>query len=79
MTTITSNYAPPNDETTYSLLRAKRKRLDLTRHQLRRPWIYRSPQGEVYMFARFKREGRESMTTATVAWYNSIIGVWLPL
>jgi len=78
MTIITSNYAPPGDEATYSLLQAKRKRLDLTRHQLRRPWIFRNPQGEVYMFARFKRAG-ESMTIATVAWYNSIIGVWLPL
>jgi hypothetical protein len=77
MTTITSNLMPTY-ENTLALLRAKRTRLGLTKNQLRHRWFFTNPQGEHYIFASFKRAG-ETATVCTVAWYNAIIGVWLPL
>jgi hypothetical protein len=59
------------------LLRHKRKRLGLTRHQLRNPWLCEAPAGTIFMFAKYK-DGPGTHCITTVAWYNPGIG-WLPM
>lgn len=65
----------PDRKLVCELLKAKRETLDLTRRQLRNPWIFEAPAGTIFMFAHYKRDG--SILIATVAWYNG--RNWIPM
>lgn len=67
----------PDPELVHELLRHKRKRLGLTRHQLRNPWLFEAPAGTIFMFAKYK-DGPGTHCIATVAWYSPSVG-WLPM
>lgn len=68
----------PSPENVRELLKHARKRLELTRHQLRNPWMFEAPAGTVFMFAHYKCGGG-SLCISTVAWYNPSLGMWLPM
>jgi hypothetical protein len=66
----------PSPELVRKLLKSTRKRLELTRHQLRNPWMFEAPAGTVFMFAKYNRFGS---LIATVARYNPDHGGWIPM
>jgi len=76
LTTKNGTVINPAPKLVNELLRVKRERLELTRHQLRNPWLFEAPAGTVFMFAKYK-DGPGTHCIATVAWYNPAVGFML--
>jgi hypothetical protein len=63
------------------LLKAKRKNLGLTRHQMRNHWVHTNSMGHTFIFATYKRKNdrlNPHKIVATLAWYHPVLHVWIP-